>query len=374
MGKIFTAGLTGGPCGGKSSVLAIIRQRVEDMGWIVYEVQEAATHLMEHGMKLKEAVRRKDWDRVIKYQREILRWSYNEYLVMCNCAKADGGNAFILVDRPLCDTRAYLPEGEYGDAIYCELLGEIGLTEAKAAGLYDIVVLMRTAADGAEEFYTLANNAARDETPEEARYLDKRIENAYLGHNHPRIIENPAEGGFEQKKANALREIAHAMGIPEPQEIERKYLIHLPEHPLFKVPVRAVDIEQMYLVAPPGEEMRIRRRGLGNSFTYYQTRKYSVRPGVRIEIEEAIDWFHYLQLSRERDPARAIIRKTRFCIFSNNRYFEIDAFREPTKLALMEVEVKSMDEQVRLPEFIKVIEEVTGNIEFSNSTIALRAA
>lgn len=39
---------------------------------------------------------------------------------------------------------------------------------------YDEVIFMVTAANGAEQFYTLANNIARHETAEQARELDKR--------------------------------------------------------------------------------------------------------------------------------------------------------------------------------------------------------
>lgn len=41
---------------------------------------------------------------------------------------------------------------------------------------------MVTAADGAPEFYTTANNEARYESVEEAKELDKRLINAWVGH------------------------------------------------------------------------------------------------------------------------------------------------------------------------------------------------
>ena len=41
---------------------------------------------------------------------------------------------------------------------------------------------MITAADGAEQYYTLSNNDARSESIEEARDIDKRLINAWVGH------------------------------------------------------------------------------------------------------------------------------------------------------------------------------------------------
>jgi uncharacterized protein HemX len=41
-----------------------------------------------------------------------------------------------------------------------------------------------TAAQGAESFYTLANNETRIETPDEAREQDRRTLDAWTGHEH----------------------------------------------------------------------------------------------------------------------------------------------------------------------------------------------
>ena len=43
---------------------------------------------------------------------------------------------------------------------------------------------MVTAADGARAFYTLENNEARTETPEQAVDLDRRTQRCWLGHAH----------------------------------------------------------------------------------------------------------------------------------------------------------------------------------------------
>jgi len=55
---------------------------------------------------------------------------------------------------------------------------------------YDGVFHLVTAANGKEEFYTTANNLARRESAEEAREQDGRIQEAWLGHPHLRVIDN----------------------------------------------------------------------------------------------------------------------------------------------------------------------------------------
>jgi hypothetical protein len=49
---------------------------------------------------------------------------------------------------------------------------------------------MVTAADGAPEFYTQANNVARYESEKDATELDKKLINAWVGHPHFSIIDN----------------------------------------------------------------------------------------------------------------------------------------------------------------------------------------
>ena len=64
---------------------------------------------------------------------------------------------------------------------------------------YEAVIHMVTAADGAEKFYSDASNEARYETVEEARALDRKLVNAYVGHPNFNIIDNKDVGGFKAK-------------------------------------------------------------------------------------------------------------------------------------------------------------------------------
>jgi CYTH domain-containing protein len=63
--------------------------------------------------------------------------------------------------------------------------------------------------------------------------------------------------------------------------------------------------------------------------------------------------------------------KFHFFLFKlNNKYYEIDIYPEWKKQAIMEIELKSEDEEVILPEGIKVIKEVTGDPSYSNFEMA----
>jgi thymidylate kinase len=55
MSEIKVIALTGGPCAGKSTGLAYLRQKLEELGCAVIITQEAPTDLMVRGLTAKQA-------------------------------------------------------------------------------------------------------------------------------------------------------------------------------------------------------------------------------------------------------------------------------------------------------------------------------
>ena len=103
----------------------------------------------------------------------------------------------ILFDRGLLDNRAYMTEEEFAACLSAR-----GETEEEYLARYDAVFHLVTAAEGAEEYYTTANNAARTETPEEARAVDARLLSAWEKHPRHTVFDN--RGTFADKMARLL--------------------------------------------------------------------------------------------------------------------------------------------------------------------------
>lgn len=370
VGKIFRVAVTGGPCGGKSSSLSFLSQKLSDYGFEVYVLKEGLTHLIEHGMRLKQAVAAQRWDEVLDYKEVILGWQLDNEKWMGRSIEIAGGKnpAVILSDRGLSDIRAYLAPGEDGDKQYRELLKQFGLDPMTARDRYSGAIHMVTPADGAEEFYTLANNEVRMETLEQARVLDKRTQEAWLGHQHLKVIDNSTD--FSGKLHRALQATCRFLGIPQPLEVERKFLVTWPK--ALAVPHQVVRIEQMYLPEENGMEVRIRRRSQGHDAMYYLTRKRTIKPGVRIETEELISLRQFLALKANVDPTRGTIVKDRVCFLYEKQYCELDLFHNPPNLALLEVELTEEQEEVKLPDFLAIEREVTDDPAFKNHALALQ--
>lgn len=73
----------------------------------------------------------------------------------------------------------------------------------------------------------------------------------------------------------------------------------------------------------------------------------------------------------EADPARKPVRKTRYCLTENNRYYQIDIYPEWTKQAVMDLDLHTEDEAVVFPDCIDVIREVSGEKKYSNYAFAV---
>lgn len=82
-----------------------------------------------------------------------------------------------------------------------------------------------TAALGAEDFYTTANNNARSEGIELARELDHKTLNAWTGHPHITVCPNVKGESFNKKIDGALRSVYKTVGLEVKRNRYEKFLI-----------------------------------------------------------------------------------------------------------------------------------------------------
>lgn len=271
----------------------------------------------------------------------------------------------IVCDRGALDNKAYMNETEFAEA-----MKSIGSNEVELRDNYDAVFHLVTAAKGAEEFYTTANNFARTETVTEAAELDNKLISAWTGYPHLRVIDNTSS--FEDKMKRLIAEISSFLGEPEPYEIERKYLIEYPDIKWLEGnPVcQRIEIIQTYLNSESDEEVRVRQRGVDGHYIYFQTIKKRVSDLKRVEIERRLSQAEYLELLMDADTSRKQIRKTRYCLIYKNQYFEIDVYPFWTDKAIAEIELSDENAEIIFPKQIKVIKEVTDDDSYKNVSLA----
>ena len=354
--------VTGGPSAGKTTGLSWIQNAFAKLGYTVLFVPETATELISNGVA--------PWTcgSNLEYQKCQMRLQLEKEKVFEQAARSMRAEKILIVcDRGAMDNRAYMNELEFS-----QLLNELRTDEVQLRDGYDAVFHMVTAAKGAEKFYTTENNKARTETVEQAAALDDRLIAAWTGHPHLRVIDNSTD--FEDKLKRLIAEIRSFLGEPEPLEIERKFLIRYPDVKwLESMPnCRKVDIIQTYLLANPGDELRVRQRGENGSYIYFKTLKRRVSDTARVEVEERLSQNEYLRLLMEADPAKRPIRKTRWCLTYDNQYFEIDLYPLWSDQAIVEIELRDENEEIRFPKELSVIREVTDDEQYKNAKLAER--
>lgn len=359
-GKIVKIVITGGPCAGKTTLMSKVVQELGERGIKVFIVPEAATTLIV-GMHVTPG----DFG-MEGFQKYIMDHQFAAEAIVGQAAAeqaADGSDVVILCDRGKLDGAAYA-----GLPVIGELLAGHGSNIVEARDSYDMVIHLVTAADGAEEAYTLSNNTARSETLEEARALDVRTLNAWTGHPHMAIIGNHRP--FQEKIVSAIDAIYGCLGIPAPVERERKFLARMPDlTAIAKYNPVASQILQTYLPNMGDTERRVRQRGDGVNFSFFYTEKTAL-PEVtdRIERESIISARQYAAYLSQADTAP--IRKTRYCFPYQNQYVEMDVYAGEEQFVTIEVEGLEASKEVRFPPEIKVIKEITGDRRFSNRIIA----
>lgn len=358
--------LTGGPCAGKTTALVKITEYFSNLGYKVFTVPEVPTMVTQSGWNYMTD--NKDF----YYEGELvilqLQLALEDSVQRMAETVAPNQPCVIICDRGTMDISAYIDNKMWED-----LAAKVGYTTEQLGARYDAVLHLVSAADGAEQFYTTANNAQRYEQANEeglriARMLDRKVLDAWSNHPHLRVIDNNSD--FDQKLNRVLKEVSQVLELPLPIREERKYIVDI----VGQMPETIEsEILQTYLVAEPGCEIRLRRRKLYGQTTNIHTTTKVLSPTEKLITERTVSNSLYESLLQQADPYRMPIRKQRRSFIWQGQYFELDSYLEPVS-NLMILETKGMEchEDVKFPPFLRVIEDITGNTAYYNHNLALR--
>ena len=146
------------------------------------------------------------------------------------------------------------------------------------------------------------------------------------------------------------------------QEIERKFLVLNDSYK--RESFSHSRIQQGYITSERGRTVRIRIR---DEKAYITIKGPSLNGGLsRYEFEQEIPMDDARQLMALCEPG--IIDKTRWLVKSGSHTFEVDEFfGDNAGLVMAEVELRSEDDVVQIPDFIGG--EVTGDRRYYNSQL-----
>lgn len=154
-------------------------------------------------------------------------------------------------------------------------------------------------------------------------------------------------------------------------EIERKYLIRMPDRAWLEREAEGTEIIQTYLLAAPGTTERVRKRGRDGFYVCTHTTKTKLSDLRRVEEEEEITEEEYARLLLRADPSRRVIRKTRWCFRYEGQVFELDVFPFWDDRAYLEIELCDESQEVSLPPSLTIIREVTADPRYTNAALSV---
>ena len=160
--------------------------------------------------------------------------------------------------------------------------------------------------------------------------------------------------------------------MPKGIEIERKYIIHMPDIEALAAfrGYTVSHITQTYLKTDDESTLRVRCREYESSTVYTETKKIRIDRISVEEIEREISHEEYesrLLLAREDSNP---VSKTRHTFEYMGHTVEIDVYPQWQSFAIMEVELEDAEEEVAFPTIIRIFTEVTGERAYSNAAMA----
>ncbi|CAM9114381.1 unnamed protein product [Laminaria digitata] len=373
---VYKLVLTGGPCAGKTTALKRMGDFFRAKGFRVYTVPEAATCMYTNGIRFEDG--RTPANR-FAFQWGLLDLQITQEDGFERFAYVNGQPSIMLCDRGLMDGSVYMQPEEWACLVKAKGMDEASLRD----GRYDGILHLVTAADGAEEHYSLDNNEARSESVEMATNVDARAEAAWLGHPRQMLFDNSTD--FEAKMDRVTSAASRLVGLPcRPRKL-CKFLLTKPPPPLekFPVPTEEFQAEKIFLLrrdaatggnglligstsvesdgpaACVSSESFLEKRGRNGElrlFVYCIATFSSYDDGAVTEDTRRLSAEEFNNIEQERvDPARPKVLQRRVAFLWERQAFELQTDLKPA-YGISVLHRHSEGGELSLPTFLSVDE------------------
>lgn len=170
--KTIKIALTGGPRGGKTSIVNEMKKRYENSDNVNFMfIPETATELADNLVKPNEVSYPFNFQTSV-FERQVFKEEEAKKILTYNSKDTN----LILCDRGILDNKAYLQNQKEFDF----LLSMYGRKELDLADEYDLVIHLMSSSINDELEYELESNKVRYEDRNAAAQLDEKTRNAWL--------------------------------------------------------------------------------------------------------------------------------------------------------------------------------------------------
>jgi len=343
----------------------------------VLRVPETATVLLGGGIKFSELTD----EQGMTFQEELLRTMMqieNTFFQIADCIDRD---VLVICDRGSMDASAFISKKQWEDILSRNNLHEVDIRDTR----YNQIIHMVSAANGAEPFYSVEDHSCRSEGLELARELDTKAAQAWVGHPYFDVIDNSSD--FETKVKRMIYSVCQRLGIDVRDRLQTdakkvKFLVQGPLPPDAEFPVKFQDfsvIHDYLRTNSDNMQARLRKRGVRNHWNYTYTVRRPELQGQIVEVKTTLTARDYNMMLAQKDHHHVTVYKTRRCFLYNDQYFQMDIYKDPCHprckgLILLETysTLSGTEMLQRLPEFLSIVKEVTGDPRYSMFNLSLK--
>lgn len=393
---IFRFVLTGGPCAGKTTALARLSSFLTERGFRVFTVPESATMMFSNGAQFSDLGKPGG---EIAFQTTLFRVQAALEANFTRLALKTNQKAVIICDRGALDGKAYVTNEQWSQVMNNNGMTQVGIRDNR----YDAVLHLVTAAQGAEEFYKLDNNEARTESPELARTVDKKLQEAWLGHPHQYIFDNSSN--FEDKLRRVVDRLSMLVGLPSSIRSTSKFLLKkMPTLKTLPIKYEQFEVERVYLLheeedsvaaeedlkepqqQPPAQEnysfVRARWQSNDSNYGSYLWTTVKFEKGQKVEEKRIISGRNYRQLVLSlRDHRRFKVRQRRVTFIYDQNYYEVYQYRSPASMAgkvflrcqnQASLSDDTVSQNTVIPPFLTVDRDVSGLKDYNGYEVSIK--
>ena len=338
------------------------------MGYRVITVPEAATLLREGGVNIDMS--QLDKTQQIMIELRILKLQMALEDIYTEIAERCTGNVVVLCNTGVVDSSAYVSK-----EIWQAILDELGVTQVHLRDFrYDAVIHLVTSAQGAEHLYSRLDKIS---SIEEARNVDKLLQDAYTGHPKFSIISNENGQSFEDKLQKVTDIVFNTLNIKAVKQYAYKLLVKvlnekdsipiIPEY----IKSQKIYVEETFIESGPSEVIRVQKRGHNNSYNYLHTIDKTREDGTIESASKIISPRVYMNYLEKRDKSRNTVKRLLQCFIQDDDYMILDTFLNiKFKGRLLRVETKTLLEDIAFPDFIEIERNVKDDPGYSTHKLA----
>lgn len=358
--KIVKVVLTGGPGGGKTSVLNAIKNlaiteegykniiKLGDKKIKLVTISETATELISSGIPPTEAERIYDFQDILfeiqksKEESSIksLRFGYDADVIL------------FLYDRGLLDGMAYLDKkGEFEDIMASKDVKELDILDK-----YDLVLDLLSTATCAPEKYGFESNEARFEDVEWAKSVDRKTSAAWVGHRNMKLFDSGVS--LEEEVNNVIEYLKDYILNGSNIEKEEYFIENSPVSfsKYNDVNSRRINVVNTHIdfgIDNVVDTILVKRTYRGYS-TYFLQFVTKGSEKARIIKDERIDENTYKRLLTRYD-IKNVEEKKELSFVEGKHLYKVSFYNDFTTL---EVEKGLDNEEIIIPNDIKIIRKI----------------